>query len=250
VVVRCSDRADLPALWFVTGFGESGFSYLPLFATALAESHRLMVPDLPGFGVSPPRPGIDTLAALAGVVVHLVNALTPGGRVGLVGHSLGSAIAVRAAESLRDRLLGLVSIEGNLTAEDAYFSGRAVGFAEAQSFKQDLLAHVWKLGGEGGLAFRRYFASLAMADAESLWQLGLDAARSSAGDALGLAYRSLPARKLYCWSEASTQAVTAQYLRAHRLEHHRYPGGHWPMVDAPDDFAEVIGSFFRGAEEP
>jgi predicted alpha/beta hydrolase family esterase len=52
------------------------------------------------------------------------------------GHSLGAAIAVRAAHRLATRVAGVFSIEGNLTQADAYFSGAACRFDDPDLCKE------------------------------------------------------------------------------------------------------------------
>ncbi len=237
--------AGRPALWLLHGFGESGLSLQPLFATPLANRFGLFVPDLPGFGASPPLPGECSLDRLAAAVASLIDRHTPDGPLGLVGHSLGAAVAVRAARRLERRVGALLSIEGNLTEADAYFSGRAALFDAPDAFKARHDEAVWRLA-QGDATLRRYFASLAFADAGALWQLGRDAARASRGDGLGAEYRALLCPTLYCWSGASTPEATQHYLRTHRIAEHRYEGaGHWPTVETPAEIAAVLGDFFQ-----
>jgi pimeloyl-ACP methyl ester carboxylesterase len=240
------EQGGRPALWLIHGFGESGLSLRPFFTTPLAKSFGLFVPDLPGFGASPPLQGVTSIDRLADVVTDLIGRRTPEGPLGLVGHSLGSAVAVRVAQRLGARVVGLLSLEGNLTEADAYFSGRAALFDEPEPFKAALEQHVWGLAQENQ-TFRRYFANLALSDPRALWQLGLDVARSSRGHALGEEYRKLSCPSLYCWSASSASEVTQRYLRKHRIAEQRYEGaGHWPMVESPLAIAAVIADFFRG----
>jgi pimeloyl-ACP methyl ester carboxylesterase len=234
-----------PVLWLIHAFGESGLSLQPLAATPLAHAFGLRIPDLPGFGASPPLAGETSIDRLADAVVDLVERRTPEGPLGLVGHSLGAPIAVRAARRLGGRVAALLSLEGNLTEADTFFTGRAALFHEPEVFKASFEQDVWALA-QTDIAFRRYFASLAFADARALWQLGVDAKRASVGDALGEEYRRLVCPTLYCWSETSTPEATQRYLREHNIAERRYAGaGHWPTVDAPFEIAAVIGDFFR-----
>lgn len=85
---------------FVHGFVEHAARYAT-FAVALAargvEVHLL---DLPGHGESPGlRALIDDVERIASDVAALARTLTDGGvPVGLVGHSLGGATVLRAAQ--------------------------------------------------------------------------------------------------------------------------------------------------------
>jgi len=80
----------------VHGLGMSGLYLLPT-ALPLAETFRVWVPDLPGFGASPPpecTPGVEGLAEALAALVGVVA----GGPVALLGNSLGCQVIVALAE--------------------------------------------------------------------------------------------------------------------------------------------------------
>jgi pimeloyl-ACP methyl ester carboxylesterase len=165
-------------------FADNGLAFTPLFATPLADRCRLVAVDLAGFGASPPRDSVRTIAAHAEAVVTLVASLPTRGPAGLVAHSVASMIAVEAARRLGAGLAGLFSIEGNLTAEDAYLSERAANFDDADSFKQHFVDDIWTMA-QNHPVVRRYFATAVLADPVAMWQLGCDARHRSVGDGPG-----------------------------------------------------------------
>lgn len=57
---------------------------------------RVTVPDLPGFGASPPLPGAHDVPAYAAWARDLVQEMAPGGSAVLAGHSFGSVVAAAA----------------------------------------------------------------------------------------------------------------------------------------------------------
>ena len=67
-------------------------------------------------------------------------------------------IAVEAAARLGDGFGGLFSIEGNLTADDAFFSGRAAEFTDPVAFKHCFLDDIWLLALLPRRATRRFQA--------------------------------------------------------------------------------------------
>jgi pimeloyl-ACP methyl ester carboxylesterase len=244
LLVRMAGQPDGPTLVLLHAFADSGLAFTPLFDTELASRFRLVVADLSGFGASPPRAGVRTIADHAAAIAELVSSLPARGSVGLVAHSVASMIAVEAAALLGVPFAGLFSIEGNLTAEDAYFSGRAANFADPLAFKQRFLDDLWTMAQEQ-VALRRYFAGAVLADATAMWELGRDARRRSIDDEPGQAYRRIRP-SLYYWSPANTAATTQRWIAQSGIRQRQFAdASHWPMVDRPEDTAREIAAFFE-----
>lgn len=108
---RRGEPAGVPVL-FIHGFGGDLDNWL-FNLDALAEAAPVIALDLPGHGQSTPRLPGTTLADLAAFVVHFLDRLEVG-RVHLVGHSLGGAVAARMALDFPSRVasLALVSPAG------------------------------------------------------------------------------------------------------------------------------------------
>jgi pimeloyl-ACP methyl ester carboxylesterase len=233
-----------PTLWFVHALGDSSEAFEPLFGTELAREYELVAPDWPAKIGSRP---IGDLGELAAWLVGEIGHHSPVGPVGLVGHSLGAAIAVRAAHGL-GRVAGLFSIEGNLTAADAYLSGLAAQFDAPEEYRQHLLARIKASAGTAPPRRRagllRYHASLSSAAAESLWRIGRAAKVASQNDALGMEYEALMVPRLYYWSTDNTPAETQAFIAQRRLETVEFTGGHWPMVERPASTARRLHQFF------
>jgi pimeloyl-ACP methyl ester carboxylesterase len=229
-------------------------SFAPLFATRLATRFKLWAPDLPGAGAATAEPGALELDGVADWLVRTIGHASDDGPFGLVGHSLGAAIAVRAVRRLGARVVGVFSIEGNLTEEDAYFSGLAAGFEDPELYKQELLARVAALAGQSAddsiHSLARYHANLKRASAEALWCLGRSAKAASRAGALGAEYRALPVPSLYYWSPQNTPSPTQAYLREHGVRNAAFEGGHWPMIEQPEETARQIAGFFQPLFRP
>lgn len=242
--IRMAGSRSGTSLVLLHAFADTGLAFTPLFATPLAGRFHLIAVDLAGFGASPPQDGVRTIADHANAVVALVASLPARGPVGLVAHSVASMIAVEAAPRLGARFAGLFSIEGNLTAEDAYLSGRAADFDEPLTFKQRFLDHLWTMAREQS-GLRRYFAGAVVADPVAMWELGRDARRQSVNDEPGRAYRRVRP-SLYYWSQASTVPATRRWIARSGIAQRQFAdAGHWPMVDKPEETAQAISAFFE-----
>jgi pimeloyl-ACP methyl ester carboxylesterase len=95
-----------PALVCVHGLAVSSRYFVPL-AERLAARHRVVVPDLPGYGKSPTPPealGIEQLADALTAWLDLLDVE----RAPLVGNSLGCQVAVDLAVRRPERVAALV----------------------------------------------------------------------------------------------------------------------------------------------
>jgi pimeloyl-ACP methyl ester carboxylesterase len=90
----------------VHGLGGTIENWLAL-APALAADHRVLVPDLPGHGRSPPLAEARDVDALAEAILGIADAEDAAGAV-WVGHSLGGVVALRAAALRPGAVRGLV----------------------------------------------------------------------------------------------------------------------------------------------
>jgi len=217
------------------GFVDGVRSWEPLLA-ALSDRYDVGLLELPALSRPGRLPVAATVTGIAGLTAAVVQRVwaTP---VILVGHSLGSAVAVRAANLLGARCQAVVSIEGNLTADDAFFTGQAARYDDPAAYQATLLAQLVT----GGQAPASFAASLAAADAATIWALGRDVARESNGDRFGHELRRLTHPRLYLWSSATTSPASQAFLHAHAMPQQELGvGHHWPWLVDPGTVAASI----------
>ncbi len=90
-----------PAVLLVHGLNGFKEGWGPLPEAIAARGHRVVAVDLPGFGVTPRLPGRTSPQTLAAALAPLIADLAP---VAIVGHSLGTQIAMLAAAAHPDRV--------------------------------------------------------------------------------------------------------------------------------------------------
>ena len=248
-LLRISGPDDGPTLFLLPGFPDNGQMFEPLNAYSLAKHYRLVAIDLWGFGASPRRNDAGTIDEYADALVRLIERFAPTQTVGLVGHSIAAVIWSKVSMKLGDQISGLFSIEGNLTPDDAFFTGKAMDFDDPHEFKRCFLEQVWQLG-LTSLAHRRYFAGAVSADPVAMWNLGRDAKRISVNGEPGASYKRLAQPTLYYWSLESTPPATAEWIEKSAINNQVYSGaGHWPTIEQPEATARAISLFFNGAFE-
>ena len=226
----------LPSILCVAAFGDGASAFTPLEGTALASRYRLVAIDLPGFAGTPALDGPTTLEKLAEVVQEA--ALREGART-IVAHSLGSVIASLAARRRPAAIDRIVSLEGNLTAEDAYFSGTAADQRNAADFLMAFLRRLDDMA-KAQPVVARYRRVVAEADPQALWELGCDARRFSEAFVPGDVLAETP-EVWYLYNPENCPAETLEWLQSSPFKRLRMDGAtHWKSVDQPDLLAEKI----------
>ena len=245
ILIRSSPTNDGLAIWCLPGFADSGAAFSALHQTEFAKSAQVITPDLPGFGSSPINNHACTIDTYVATLLKLIDNLTPNAKIGFIGHSVGSIIAVEAALHLGDRCQGVFSIEGNLTKNDAYFSGQAVNFDTPQEFKKLFTDKIW-IKGESNKIFRAYFSSLKQADATAMWRFGQDVNQYSNGDLPGKKVMELNCPFLYFWCSDNTPIASQKFLDSNKINNTQITGtSHWPMIDASELTAKHLLNFFE-----
>jgi len=101
-----------PTVVLVHGLGGSHLNWLSI-APRLAEDHRVLALDLPGFGLSPPAGRRCTIPANARALTESISRLSAGPVI-LVGNSMGGLISLGVAAMHPQRVAGLVLVDAAL----------------------------------------------------------------------------------------------------------------------------------------
>jgi pimeloyl-ACP methyl ester carboxylesterase len=100
--VRAVDAGDGPPLVLLHGLG-GRWSNWAANIPALAQRHRVIAPDLPGFGRSGPYGGAVTMERYTDTIVELLDLLGVG-RATFVGNSMGGLLTIETAVRHPDRV--------------------------------------------------------------------------------------------------------------------------------------------------
>ena len=207
----------------------------PLLATNLSKRYRILPFNLPGFGAAP-LVGKTTLAGLAKATVNFAR--NNNAHI-ILAHSVASVIATVAAQQKDSTIKTILSLEGNITAEDAYFSGTAANYGNAKTFRISFLRKLDNLARTQPI-FARYRAMVAEADPQALWELGTDAYHYSKehvpGDELINA-----ASVIYLCNRDNMTESSIEWLRQNDICEIQLEGAsHWMSVEQPHLLAEKI----------
>ena len=221
----------------VAGFGDHGGMFEALGETVLGDHYAILGVDLPGTGLSSPREERLTLRVAADLVADVVREEEA---AIVAGHSVGSIVASLAAQVPGSSIRTVLSIEGNLTSADAYFSGSAAKYESAAVFHAAFGARLDEMTADSP-TIRRYREQVAAADPRSIWELGCDVAEWSRTEQPGDVLVRSAERVRYLFNPDNTPAESLDWLHDNELVSIRLDGAsHWMAVDQPDLMAEKL----------
>ncbi len=258
------DSGDGPAVLFVHGLLGSHRNWAHL-VDRLDDAHRLVVPDLFGHGGSAKPAGDYSLGAHAATLRDLIDHLGID-RVTLVGHSLGGGISLQFCYLFPERVERLVLVgsgglgrEVNPLLRSATLPGAEIVLpviasgwvrSRAEVVSRALTKVGWRPGSDVTAAWEG-FTSLADADGRRAFLATTRAVIGPGGQSVSARaflpeVASLPTlivwgtrdRMIPAWHATAAQSV----MPGSRVE--LFEGaGHFPHLDEPDRFAEVLRDF-------
>lgn len=214
------------------------------FEATVLKEYSLFIPDFPGFGVSPSpsRPHlIDDSAQLLESLITIYSSNNP---VMLVAHSLGGLIATKVALSLGKKVLGYVSVEGNITQPDTFYSGKAAMAVDPLLWKEAFAREIYQLGLHDE-AIRRYYLSLKMASPVALDAWAKSGVEETGKDSGGVNFLKVSCPTLYIYGKKSIPQESKLFLEKNKIEAIELEhSGHWPMIDETERFYKIVADFF------
>ncbi|HVV83024.1 MAG TPA: alpha/beta hydrolase [Kofleriaceae bacterium] len=243
MAVRSRGGGSRTLVW-IHGLGESGRCFDAIARHAALSPYRHVIPDLPGYGRSPwplaPRSLDETADELAVWLTSRADDAV------LIGHSLGGVLATVCLERHPQAARAIVDVDGNCALDDCTFSRRLAAFAEEDAAAAAEQVWTWVAEQAGAdPALRGYAASLAFADPRVLWRHARDLVAASGAETLAARRARLAVPLLYVAGDPRGASPRARaLLDAAGVEVAAVgPAGHWPFIDQPLAFAEIVARF-------
>lgn len=239
-----------PTIVFIHGAGQDHTNWQLPARWFAWHGHSVLAPDMPGHGRSD-GPPLETIREMAQWTGRLIDAAGVR-RAGLVGHSMGGAIAVEAAAAMPDRVSGIALLGTSLSMPVNQALLTAARNAPDEAHKMITgWAHgpqakiggspapgLWMTGGTMALLSRNRPGTLHVAfDACNRWTTGPEAAQRVRCPALILigARDSMTPPKI---GGALADAITGS--RTVTIP----DSGHMMMAEAPDAVLDALIDFF------
>jgi pimeloyl-ACP methyl ester carboxylesterase len=265
--VRYLDYGTGPALVLLHGMAASWQWWLENIPT-LAQHHRVIAVDLPGFGQSEQLPAPAEMSTHARTVLDLLGQLDIESAT-VSGHSMGGLVAIEmfAADPLRVRNLILVD-SGGVPMSERRLAVILValrictGILRRRFVRRALATKLWARRLALRAAFRDPRVMSPELAAETMPIFGgpgsVDAVAAAGRAVHATVPESITRPVLLVWGERD---VIAPPWCAHQM-HDKLPdselavfagAGHTPMIEFPDQFNDLVLRFIaarNGAEEP
>lgn len=263
--VRTGGPADGTPVVLLHGFPQTSWAWRHQIASLGDEGYRVVAPDLRGYspGARPRGVGNYRLPALAGDVLGLIDALDLG-RIHLVGHDWGGAIAWHMAADNADvlRSVTAISTPHPSAMRDAILhpsSGQAVRSSYVAMFQIPGLERL--MLARGGKALKEPMVRMGMDPADADHYVAELGTREALGAALNY-YRALrtggvgggePIKvpTLYVWStgDAALGRTAAERTADHVEGPYRFEVlegvSHWVPEEAASDTTRLLLEHFR-----
>jgi pimeloyl-ACP methyl ester carboxylesterase len=246
-IAYTAQRSGPVALVFIHG-GLADRTFWARQFAGLGPGHRLVALDLAGHGASGSDRKAWTIAAWAGDVCAVVNALKLP-RVVLVGNSLGGPVALEAAALLPGRAVGVIAVD---TLHDAIQSIPADwAHTRAEAFRKDFAGTchtmVEALFHPGAQAELRAWAEKRMCAASPAVAVGMTEGVGGYDMARAFRQAGVPIRAINgdLWPTRTdvNRTVTPDFQAVIMKD-----AGHYPMLERPAEFNRLLVEFVKGLE--
>ncbi len=239
---------SLPTTVLLHGMGSNATPFGRVLARLAPHVRRIVAPDYPGHGFSPPPSASLTPEALLDAVSHALDHVLDEPAV-VVGNSLGGALALHYAIARPERVRALVLVSpAGAHATDAEW--RALREAFAFGSRSDALAFLQRVYHRTPL-FAHLVAHEVAASVgrRAVRDLFATASNDHAPSPDGLASLAMPVLLVWGRSERllpdSHLRYFARHLPGHAVVERPEGFGHCPHVDAPAALARRIVEFAR-----
>jgi pimeloyl-ACP methyl ester carboxylesterase len=247
IAVRLRRGDGDESIVFIHGFGSAKEHFRRAFDSPPLAGYTLIAVDLVGFGRSRGPERFDyTMAEQARVALQVLDRLDVR-TFHLCAHSMGGLVAMRLAEQEPERALSLIDMEGNLTPEDCFFSGRVAGFTSqefAEKGKRKIESKLREAGREDA-SIREHAETFAMASTDALYKSAVHMVADSSAPQVEMLSQIKNA--CYIYGERNRGVYPAEkLLKAAGIPiFYIEDAGHSMATENPDQLYRVIGDFIN-----
>jgi pimeloyl-ACP methyl ester carboxylesterase len=240
--VACIKRIteNQSTLIFVHGYGSSKDFFRFAFTDPSLNEFSLIAFDLIGFGdSSKPKSFSYEMSNQASVIIQAINSFDINS-FHLIAHSMGGLVGLEIINQSPPQVLSFINLEGNLTLEDCFFSGKII----EQSF--DSFKDFGRKKIEKSLtSMSSYFETFKKASTTALYLSAEWTVKDSQNPALIQNFIQLQTQKCYIYGENNRGIYPAekQLLESNVPVFYINDSGHSMAEENPSELYSLISKF-------
>ncbi len=233
-------------MWLLHGFSECSDSLSNIFESPLSTLFNIYIPNLPSFGKSSFEPEYLELANVIALLKKLIEKYSDNRPLILLGHSLGGTLATVLVKQLKNVIM-FCNVEGMLLEDtcDARSLTKAKEFKDPSKFVEYMRLRLTGLA-ESNLYVKHYLTNILEADPKIIHAWALSSTEMLAGNKIDSLYKELTCRKIYIYGQNSIAKLELLHIVKADYDRIMIPEvGHWPMLEAPEIFWNVINRWIH-----
>lgn len=249
------DAGEGPPVVFLHGIPTWSYLWREI-APAVEDTHRIVVPDMVGYGNSAMRDGFDRSIRAQKAMLHSLLETLALETVSIVGHDIGGGVGLRFAAHHPDRVESLVL--SNATAYGSWPVGYVHEMGLPTVIESSSLADVRErlatayretLVGESE-AFVGGMLAQVQSETAAI-SMGRNAIATNTNHTTEIDYGAITAETLCLWgADDDEQPIDDAHRLAEDLQQATVvglsPANHWVTEDRPEDYREELRAFLAG----
>ncbi len=237
-------RGRKETVLYLHGLGCSKTDFFNALQVESLQAHTLIGFDFPGHGESSysGNLGIDDLVEITNLFAEKLNIYN----FVLIGHSMGGLVALLYAEKYAEKVKAFINIEGNLNADDCFFSREVIkhGYDNFVTHGFDKIKQV--VAAKKNTGFQIYVGHLQKMNPQAYYDYCPSMTEYSTHGNLIDEFIELKMPKLFIYGSENSHLAYLEQLRNNGIQVAEITGSnHWPMLDNPQEFHEVISNFLN-----
>jgi pimeloyl-ACP methyl ester carboxylesterase len=238
---RINDE-NTPVIAFIHGYGSSKDFFRHAFTVPSLKQYSLIALDLIGFGESSKPENFNyQMSNQASVILQAINSLKIS-KFHVVTHSMGGIVGLEMINQSPPQVLSFINLEGNLTIEDCFFSGKIVehSFDEFKDFGRKKIENALK-------NMPSYFETFRKASTTALYRSAEWTVKDSQDQLLIQNFIQLQTKKYYVYGANNRGIFPAekQLLKARVPVFYIENSGHSMAEENPSELYLIISKLIE-----
>lgn len=237
-------RGQKETLFYLHGLGCSKSDFFETAQIKSFQAYTLVAFDFPGHGNSsyPINFALDIDDLVE--ITELIRQKFSLDNVILVGHSLGGLVALLYIEKYMDKVKAFINVEGNLDADDCFFSREVIKYSYEDFVKRGFDAIKSRVAANKNEGFQVYTNHLKKVEPKAYFDYCPSMTKYSTEGHLVERFLALPLPKLFIYgSENKHLAYLPELLKGGITVAEISNSNHWPNHDNPEEFYKTISNF-------